>query len=133
MNDYLDMLKYGNRAVPQQSLIGDPIATPELSFGKKASHFLFGETNHKTGATTTGFALPALSAIAGIGNAYLGMKQYGLAKDTFKFQKKAWERDFAVQKNMVNSEMNDRQNSRYVSNPGAYQTPDAYMSKWGVK
>lgn len=108
-------------------------ATTPFSW-KKFSNFMAGEIDPTTGAQKTqGFAVPALSALAGIGNTYLGMKQFGLAEDAFKFQKKAWERDFAVQKNLVNSEMSDRQNARLAANPGAYASEAEYMKKYGVK
>lgn len=119
-----------NLDIPRAS--GAPgVAAP--TWGQKLSKWAFGDVNAQTETATSGFALPTLSALAGIGNAYLGMKQYGLAKDSFKFQKKAWERDFAVQKNMINSEMTDRQNARVAANPGAHESTASYMSKWGVK
>lgn len=66
-------------------------------------------------------------------NAYLGMKQYGLAKDTLKFNKEMFAKNFASQKSLTNASLEDRQRARVASNPGAYESVSAYMDKNGIK
>lgn len=50
----------------------------------------------------------ALQGAGGLANAYIGYKQYGLAKDAFKFQKKAYNRNIENQGKMINNQMENR-------------------------
>lgn len=76
-----------------------------------------------------GMALQGASSLA---NLYMGMKQYGLAKDQLAFQKDSFNKQFEVNKNLTNSRLEDRQNRRVLENPNATSAAE-YMSKWGVK
>ena len=75
----------------------------------------------------------ALGAASGLASAFMGMKQYGLAKDTLAQNKQQFQMQYDAQKSMTNSSLEDRQRARIASNPGAYQSPGDYMSKYGVK
>lgn len=75
----------------------------------------------------------ALGAAGGLASAFMGMKQYGLAKDTLANNKQQFQMQYDAQKQMTNSNLEDRQRARVASNPGAYQSPSAYMSQYGVK
>lgn len=90
--------------------------------------FWFG--NSKAG--TNGFAGTALGALQGLGSAYLGMKQYGLAKDKFEESKRQFELNYGAQKKLTNSRLEDRQRARVASNPGAYESVGSYMNKNGL-
>lgn len=90
---------------------------------------LFGSADGKT----SGLVLPGIEAATGIGNAFLGMKQFGLAEDQFDFQKEAFNKNFEVQKNLTNSQLQDRQRARVAANPGAHISPAAYIAEFGVK
>jgi hypothetical protein len=70
----------------------------------------------------------ALSAGTGLFNAYMGMKQYGLFKDQLNFQKNSFERNFAAQRDSVNTQLEDRQKARVAANPGAFQSVGDYMA-----
>ena len=74
----------------------------------------------------------ALGVGQGLANAYMGMKQYGLAKDTFNQNKLQFEKNFANQTKLTNSRLKDRQTARVASNPGAYQSVGEYMKQNGV-
>lgn len=87
--------------------------------------------NAKTGQT--GWAPTALNAISGLTSAWLGMKQYGLAKDQFKESKRQFNMNFDAQKNLTNSRLEDRQRARIASNPNAYRSVGEYMGTYGVK
>jgi hypothetical protein len=63
---------------------------------------------------------------------YLGLEQLGLAKDNLAFQKDAFSKQFENQRSLANTEMQDRQNARVASNPGAYQDTNSYMKQHGV-
>lgn len=68
----------------------------------------------------------------GLGSLYMGMKQYGLAKDQLSFQKDSFAKNFNAQAKLTNSHLADRQAARVASNAGAYQSVGDYMNKYGV-
>lgn len=79
-----------------------------------------------------GWGGAAMGAASGIFNAWMGMKQYGLAKDTLETNKQQFAQNFGAQQKMTNSRLEDRQAARVASNPGAYQSVGDYMKKNGV-
>ena len=92
----------------------------------------FFDTTNANGIKTQGWGGMGLSALQGIGNAYTGMKQFGLAEDTLKEQKRQFGLNYEAQRKTLNSQMSDRQRARVASNPGAYQSEAEYMKKWGI-
>lgn len=84
------------------------------------------------GVTTQGWGGLALGAAQGIGNAWMGMKQYGLAKDQLAQSKKQFDLNFGAQQKTTNAALEDRQRARVASNPGAYQSVGDYMKKNGI-
>ena len=75
---------------------------------------------------------PALQGIGALGSLYMGMKQYGVAKDQLAFQKDSFNKQFDANRSLTNSRLEDRQARRVLENPNATSVAD-YMSKWGVK
>lgn len=92
---------------------------------------ILGSTNAE-GIRTPGWGGLALGAAQGLGNAFLGMKQYGLAKDTLAANKEQFAKNFANQQKLTNARLGDRQAARVASNPGAYQSVGDYMKQYGV-
>lgn len=91
--------------------------------------------NSKTGQQ--GWAMPAISAFTGLAGAYLGMKQYGLAKNAFKESKRQFQTNFDAQAQTVNRSIaNDYEKGQAaarVSGVGGSNLSQAeYMAKWGV-
>lgn len=86
----------------------------------------------ENGVTSQGWGGMALGAAQGIGNAFMGMKQYGLAKDQLAQSKKQFELNFGAQQKTTNAALSDRQTARVASNPGAYQSVGDYMKKNGI-
>ncbi len=82
---------------------------------------------------TQGFGAPALQAGTALLNAWMGMKQYGLAKDTLNEGKRQFGLNYAAQKATTNSALEDRQRARVASNGGAYQSVGDYMTQNGIK
>ena len=80
-----------------------------------------------------GWGGTALGAIGGIASAFLGMKQYGLAKQTLEENKRQFQLNYDAQKKMTNTRLEDRQRARVASNAGAYQSVGDYMATNGVK
>lgn len=86
----------------------------------------------ENGVTTQGWGGAALGAMQGFGNAFMGMKQYGLAKDQLAQSKKQFELNYGAQKKTTNAALEDRQAARVASNSGAYQSVGDYMKKNGI-
>lgn len=81
-----------------------------------------------------GAASAGISALGSLLQAYNGAKQVKLGRDSFNFQKSAFNQDSANQAKMVNSELEDRQKSRISStgnnNAGnVYESLDSYLNK----
>lgn len=72
-----------------------------------------------------GLAIGGASALM---NAFMGMKQYGLAKDTLESNKKQFQMNYDAQRATTNANLEDRQRARVASNPGAYQSVGDYMN-----
>jgi hypothetical protein len=89
----------------------------------------------KTGAVVTdqGWGMPALGAAQGLFNSWLGLKQYGLAKDQLAQSKQEFGLNYDAQRSTTNSQLEDRQRARVASNSGAYESVGNYMSQYGIK
>lgn len=147
---WLDMLGYGSKPVA-----GGMTANPELmqmnnyalntgttptvagapAAGGGFLDGIFGSMFDKTGTDgikTQGWGGLALQGIQGLGNSYMAMKQYGLAEDALKEQKRQFNTNFDAQKKLTNSQLSDRQRARVASNEGAYASEAEYMKKWGI-
>jgi hypothetical protein len=77
-----------------------------------------------------GLAVGAGSALM---SGFMGMQQYGLAKKQLAESKRQFDMNWGAQRQMVNSQLEDRQRARVASNPGAYQSVGSYMSQNGIK
>lgn len=75
---------------------------------------------------------PILGTLQGAGNLFMGMQQYGLAKEALAMNKERFERNWNAQKQTTNLALRDRQEARFASNSSFYEKPDEYMSKYGV-
>ena len=74
----------------------------------------------------------AIGTAGGIGNLFMGMQQYGLAKQALATTKEQLNRNYEAQKVTTNAEMQDRQRARVASNPGAYVSVSDYMKQNGI-
>lgn len=152
---FLDMFKYGSaaQATPSGSSIAGysnldlsgftpgaaapALATPPALPGGESS--LLGalwksafDSKDANGILKQGWLSPAIGIAQGIGNGYMGMKQYGLARDSLKEQQRQFNMNYENQRKLTNSMLEDRQRARVASNPGAYQSPEAYLKQYGV-
>lgn len=120
-------------SAPTEATPSGPPGMPD-SFNNwlKDSGFL-GSTDTTTGVRTDGWGAPAMGALQGIANAYLGLKQYGIAKDTLNENKRQFQLNYDAQKSTTNSALEDRQRARVAANPGAYQSVGDYMKKNGIR
>jgi hypothetical protein len=85
------------------------------------------------GTQLSGWGAPVFGAVKGIADVWGGMRQYGLAKDALRENKRQFNLNWDLNRNMVNSQLEDRQRARVASNPGAYQPVDEYMSTYRVR
>ena len=107
---------------------GGGVATAEPSF----LDGMLGFTDSSTGLKNQGWGGLALGAAQGLGNAWMGMKQYGLAEDAFEESKRQFGLNYEAQKKLTNSQLADRQRARVASNPNGYQSEAEYMAQYGV-
>ena len=112
------------------SLPGQTPGGGNAGFMGGMNNFLSGFAGSKE---APGWGGMAVGAATGLANAYMGMKQYGLAKETLANNKEQFQMNFEAKKGMANSQMEDRQRARVASNASAYQSPSDYMTKYGVK
>lgn len=92
------------------------------------------------GASTMGY-VPAGLGVASFGlNAYLGMKNYSMAKkqlnldkEKFGFEKDLAETNLSNQANTVNASIEERQRMANIQNPGQFASVADHMKKYGVQ
>lgn len=127
--------------VPENPYLGsnDPNASlPNFSTGDGSTggspwYSGFLSSKDADGATTQGWGTPALGAASGLFNAWMGMKQYGLAKQQLAAGKQQFALNYDAQRTTTNAELADRQAARVASNPGAYTSVGDYMATNGIK
>ena len=92
----------------------------------------FGGKDAQTGNLSTGILPVGIGALTGLVGAYTGLEQLQVAKDNLAFQKDAFNKNFANQAKLTNSQLADRQRARVMDSPGAYESVSDYMNKYGV-
>lgn len=92
----------------------------------------FLQQKYADGTTGGGYGTVGLNVLQGLGNAYMGMKQYGLAKNSLEESKKQFNLNYDAQRKTTNAALEDRQAARVASNPGGYQSVGDYMKKNGI-
>ncbi len=82
---------------------------------------------------TPGWGNTALQGITAGLNAYLGMKQLKLAKDSLNENKHQFRTNFEAQRKTTNAALSDRQAARNAASaPGTYQDTASYMKQYGI-
>lgn len=133
---------YGLNAVQQEgsSLLPQLGGMPSVGTTQPAGlGQQFNEWLKSTGITGTkedpGWGGMALGAASGLASAYMGMQQYGLARDTLNQHKAEYAANYDAQKRTTNASMEDRQAGRIAAaGPNSrYQSVGDYMAKNGIK
>ena len=139
---------YGSsNATPRLNFFSQPPVTPDWTkqamIEASGPNFNSGATNMSgPGASTSfldgafgpdGWGNLALNAAGGLASTFLGMKQYGLAKQTLAENKRQFQLNYDAQKQTTNTRLEDRQRARVASNAGAYQSVGDYMTVNGIK
>lgn len=94
---------------------------------------MLGFTDPSSGVHQQGWGGLAIGGLSALSNTYMGMKQYGLAKEQFAESKRQYNQNYAAQRTLTNSQLEDRQRARVASNAGAYESVGSYMNRNGVK
>ena len=131
LSKYLPQYAQVNGGMPAASLVDSPNEAPFLSLER-----MLGKTTvDKNGAQIRdqGWGMPALQAATGAFNAWMGMKNYGLAKRQLAENQQQFGLNFDAQRTTTNSQLEDRQRARVASNAGAYQSVGEYMGQNGIK
>lgn len=113
----------------QQTQSIDPGVMQQFGDWIKQSGFL---NSTKDGITSQGWGAPALGLASGLASAWMGAKQYNLAKDSLAASKDQFAKNFGAQQKTTNAALNDRQAARVASNPGAYASVSDYMKQYGI-
>lgn len=74
----------------------------------------------------------ALGALQGVGNLFMGMQQYGMAKKALNESTRQFNVNYDAQKKLTNSRLEDRQRARLAADPNAHQSVDQYMNRYGI-
>lgn len=76
-----------------------------------------------------------LGVTKGLADMFMGMKQYGLAKKQFNFQKQAYTNEYNNQARLLNADLESRQKGRIAASgdPNRHQSVDEYMRNYGVR
>ena len=94
----------------------------------------FSSKDDTTGKMKQGWGGEAMDMASGLMSGYLGMKQYGIAKKTLSENKRQFDANYAVQKNLTNSRLEGRQKARIAASPdGGHMSAADYVQKYGVK
>lgn len=103
---------------------------PSTSFGNQPQSWFgrLGEgVNKNMGLINLGTGL-----VQGLMGFYQGNKSMNLLERQLNNQIRTDERNYQNQRQLVNSELADRQSARVASNANAYMGVDEYMKKYGV-
>ena len=119
---------YGMSLIPPNGMPDAAAVTGGPSFMQNMTGF-----TDANGIKTAGWGGMALGAAQGIGNLYMGMQQYGLAKKALAQSKEQFDKNYAAQRTTTNASLEDRQRARVASNAGAYQSVGEYMNQNGIR
>lgn len=74
-----------------------------------------------------------LQGLGGVAQSFLGLKNFGLQKDAFEFQKDAFNANFANSAKTTNAALTDRQARRNLESPGQSTPVAEYLAEFGVQ
>lgn len=112
----------GLNALSSASAVANPATSALQNSWLRNSGFLGSDGNQGWGGM-------ALGAAGGLGNLYLGLQQYGLAKDTLQFNKDQFAANYGAQRLSYNTQLEDRQRARVAATNGGAESVSSYMDR----
>ena len=89
-------------------------------------------TNNPTELSTFGKGIAGLQTLGNLMGAWNGYQQNKLAKQQFAFQQDAFNKQYAAQRALTNSQLEDRQRRRVRESANNMSVAE-YMDRYGVK
>lgn len=138
MSWYEDLLKFDPMNSLNSSNMGLPtnpvsagVASPGVmdQFNDWFNNSGFLQKKDASGMTSGGWGTAGLGIAQGLGNAWMGMQNLKVAKDTLKANKEQFALNYGAQKQTTNTALEDRQRARVAANSTAYQSVGDYMNK----
>jgi hypothetical protein len=140
---------FGSTYQPQQSMFGvqgldtpqNPMDIDPNSFGAPGTEMNFGNNNQPPafgqGSTMGQNFMGGVQAFNGLANAYMGYKNYGLAKDQLAENKKQFSLNFNTQAGLVNNQLSDKYavlaDSAKSNGNMNFGTEEEYLEDRGVR
>ena len=138
MSWYEDLLKFDPMNSLNSSNMGlptNPVSAGVVSpgvmdqFNDWFNNSGFLQKKDASGMTSGGWGTAGLGIAQGLGNAWMGMQNLKVAKDTLKANKEQFALNYGAQKQTTNTALEDRQRARVAANSTAYQSVGDYMNK----
>lgn len=70
----------------------------------------------------------ALGALGSLGGAFMGLQNYNLAKDTLQNSKDQFNKNYAAQRQVLNTQLEDRQRARVAANANN-ESVESYLNR----
>lgn len=119
---------WGEKVGSAPSILGDKYGdVGSLGGEQKGIMSGFLQQRDGNGATYGGYGTAGMQLAQGLGNAWLGMKQYGVAKDSLNESKRQFGLNFGAQQKMTNMQIEDR-----MTLAKAEGRDGSYMEKYKV-
>lgn len=103
-----------------------PAADQQNWFGNAWDSLTGGSGEKGQGASAL---MQGAQTIAGLGQMYTGLKQYGLAERGFEETKRQFEMNWDAQRRLVNGQVNDQMLARAAASPGRVDVSPEAMNK----
>jgi hypothetical protein len=129
----------GWNGLPNMSTADQPflIDTAGTNFKPNTWQQITGYRDPASGAQINGMGGLGLGVLQGLGNAYMGMKQYGLAKDALKQNQQQFAKNYEAQRGLTNARLEGKNNALLAGNggkpTGGMRSTEEYMREYGVK
>ena len=87
----------------------------------------FLDSTDAAGIKTQGWGGPALGVVSGLGNAYMGMQQLNLAKETLANNKRQFDMNWGAQKQLTNNRIRGKWADQNAASGGKGPSEEEYM------
>lgn len=114
-----------------------PVVQPSQGFlsgfGKWAKDSGFTGRRNPDGSFDSGWGGLALGGASALMQGFMGLKQYGMAKDQMNEGRRQFDLNYGAQRDLINTQLEDRARARASYNPGHYEPVESYMDRNRIK